>query len=123
MSPAALARLAGAGRMALGAGIWLAPCAAMPALGFDRADPQVMALARLAGTRDLATGALAVATAGDPERAAGVARMNAAIDAGDAATFAVALARRQGIDRAAAGGLAGALGAAAFGLWLADRLG
>jgi hypothetical protein len=109
--------------MALGAGIWLAPRPTLAALGFGRSDPQVMALARLAGTRDLATGALAVAASGDPVRSASVARLNAAIDAGDALTFAGALRRRDGIDKAAIPGLLGAGGAAAFGLWLAGRLG
>jgi hypothetical protein len=107
--------------MAIGAGIWLAPRQAMAALGFDAENPQSLALARLAGTRDLALGAVAVATADDPDRAGKVLRLNAAVDAGDALTFAIPLARREGIDRAALGGVVSATAATILGAWLASR--
>jgi Domain of unknown function (DUF4267) len=116
-----LARGLGLARMAIGAGLWLAPRQAMAALGFAGDDPQVLALARLAGTRDLALGAVALATADDPELAPKVLALNAAVDAGDALTFAFPLARREGIDRAALGGVASATAATVLGLWLAGR--
>ena len=94
----------------------------MRLLGFDVDDAAAVALGRVAGTRDVALGALAVATAGDPQRGAAVARVNAAVDAGDAVTFGEAFVRREGIDRAAVMGAVSAAAATAFGLWLAQRL-
>jgi hypothetical protein len=91
----------------------------MRVLGFNPADPQVITLARLAATRDLALGAVAVSTHRDAGAAATVAGLNAAVDALDAAAFAIALARRQGIDRAALLGTTSAATAAAVGVWLA----
>jgi hypothetical protein len=117
-----LASLIAFARMGIGASVWAAPRASMDALGFDPDNPQVMALARLAGTRDLALGAAAAACAGDPQAAATMARLNAGVDALDAAAFGVALVRRRGIDRAALLGAATAAAAAAIGLGLASRL-
>ncbi len=105
--------------MAIGLGIWLAPRHAMAALGFDGDNPQVLALARLAGTRDLALGTVAVASADDPELAPKILALNAAVDAGDAVTFAIPLMRREGIDRAALGGVISATAASVLGVWLA----
>jgi hypothetical protein len=122
VSTQTLARLAGAGRIALGASIWLLPDQAMGVLGFDADNPQEMALGRVAGTRDIALGAAAMATAGDPRGGAAMARLNAFVDAGDAVAFGSAFLRREGIDRAALGGLVAGASAAAFGLWLAERL-
>lgn len=110
------------GRLAIGAGIWLAPARALRALGFDPATAQVRALGRLAATRDLATGALAVAALGDADSMRRVALANAAIDAGDALAFAIALSRREGLDRAALGGAVGGASGAVGGALLARRL-
>lgn len=110
------------GRLAIGTGIWLTPGPALRGLGFDPGQAPVRALGRLAGTRDLATGALAIATLGDAAAMRRVALANAAIDAGDALTFAIALVRRDGIDRAAVGGALSAATAAAAGAVLAARL-
>ena len=107
VSSALLARGLGFARMGIGAGLWLAPRRAMAVLGFDAGNPQAMALARLAGTRDIALGAVAVATADDREKASKVLRLNAVVDAGDALTFAIPLVRREGLDRAALAGGAG----------------
>lgn len=115
------ARGLGLARLAIGAGLWLAPRQAMAALGFDAGNPQALALARLAGTRDLALGALAVVTADDSEQATKVLALNAAVDAGDALTFAIPLVRRDGIDRAALAGTASAAAATILGAWLATR--
>jgi hypothetical protein len=118
-------RAVGAGlawaRVAVGAAVWVAPRTSMRALGFDPTNPQVMSLARLAGTRDLALGAVAVSTHRDPDAARAVAGVNAAVDAFDALAFAIALVRRQGIDRAALFGTASAAAAATTGAWLARR--
>jgi hypothetical protein len=122
VSPTFLARGLGLARMAIGAGLWLAPRQAMATLGFDAGNPQAMTLARLAGTRDLALGAVAVATADDREKASKVLRLNAVVDAGDALTFAIPLVRRESLDRAGLGGVASATAATALGLWLAGRL-
>lgn len=116
-----LAPALAAARIAIGAGIWLAPDVSMKLLGFDPSNTQVRALARLAGTRDLALGGLAAASAGDPVMARKVIALNAAVDAGDALAFGIALRRREGIDRAAIGGALPAAAAAIAGAWLASR--
>jgi hypothetical protein len=110
-----------AARIAIGAGIWTAPELSMKALGFDPGNAQVRALARLAGTRDLALGALAAASAGDPVAARRMFAVNALVDAGDALAFGIAVKRREGIDRAAVGGALSAAAAAALGAWLFSR--
>jgi hypothetical protein len=93
----------------------------MRALGFDHENPQVISLARLAGTRDIALGALAVSTHRDPGAAATVAGLNAGVDALDAAAFLIALLRREGIDHAALLGASSAATAAAMGARLSRR--
>lgn len=115
------ARALALARIAIGASIWAAPRQAMAALGFDAGNPQTMALGRLAGTRDLALGGAALATANDAAAARAMLRLNAAVDAGDALTFAIPLFRREGIDRAAVLGVVSAVAASAAGFWLAAR--
>lgn len=106
-------------RVGIGAAVWLAPRGSMRVLGFDPDSAEVIVLARMAGTRDLALGAVAVSTHRDPEAAAATVGLNAAVDAADAVAFAIALVRRQGIDRAALLGTTSAAVAAATGAWLA----
>jgi hypothetical protein len=113
-----LAPLLAAARIGIGAGIWLAPEASMKVLGFDHGNAQVRALARLAGTRDLALGALAAASAGDRSAARRMFAVNALVDAGDALAFGIAVKRREGIDRAAVGGALSAAAAAGVGALL-----
>ncbi len=61
---------------------------------------------------------------GDPDRLAQASLANAAVDAGDALALSGALAAGEdGIRGAALRGIAGALPAAAAGLWVAWRLG
>ncbi|HEX2129745.1 MAG TPA: hypothetical protein VHF58_11065 [Solirubrobacterales bacterium] len=110
------------GRIGIGLSVWAIPRGSMRVLGFDPDNPEVMALARLAGTRDLALGAGAAATLDDPAAAATMLRVNAAVDAGDALAFGIALLRRRGIDRAALVGTATAAGAAAVALAVAKRV-
>lgn len=120
----ALALALAGGRLALGAGIWAAPRPALRALGFDPEAPQALALSRLTATRDLATGALALAALGDAAASRRVALLNAAIDAGDAATFVLAFRERGGGNAPGAPfGAPAALLASAAGALLAARLG
>ena len=64
-------------------------------------------------------GGIALATRSRPAEAATLTRVNAAVDALDAAAFAIALIRREGIDRAGLVGTASGATAAAAGAWLA----
>jgi hypothetical protein len=117
-----LAALLAYARIGIGASVWAAPRASMHALGFDPRNPQVMALARLAGTRDLALGGAGAVCAADPVAAATITRLNAAVDALDSLAFGIALVRRRGIDRAALIGTLSAGAAAGLGAAVASRL-
>jgi hypothetical protein len=114
------------GRAAIGAGVWLAPERAFGALGFERRrrpSGAAVAMARLAATRDLLLAVEGLRALDDPARLRQTSLAGAAADAGDAVAFALALARRDGIDRAAIRGLAAAIPATALGAWLAWRSG
>lgn len=110
------------GRLAIGVGASTIPDTGLSALGFDPPDGNSRALARIAGGRDLALGALTLLAIKDRERLRQTNAACAAVDAGDAIAFAIALARREGIDRAAATGVALAVPAALVGVWLTQRL-
>lgn len=111
-----------AGRVAVGAGALLATGPALRALGFAEADPGSRALARLAGSRDVAIGALTIA-ARDRRRALAFATaLSAAVDAADATVFGVA-GREPATRRAGAIGAASGAAAALAGAWAARRLG
>jgi len=111
--------LLAAGRIAIGAGIWLAPRPALRALGFGEPGPAAVTLARIAGTRDLVIGARQAAARGRGE--AHAATLAAALsDAGDTVAFALAVAA--GDRLAGVRGIAAALPATIAGLWLARRL-
>jgi hypothetical protein len=119
----ALALTLASGRIVLGAGIWAAPRPALRGLGFDPGEPPTRTLGRLTATRDLATGALALAALGDARATRRIALLNAAIDAGDAAAFALAYRERdRGSAHGAALGIPGALLASVAGLCLAARV-
>jgi len=107
-----------AGRIAIGAGIWLAPGLAGRALGFERLDGAALALGRIAATRDLILGGWQLGSLGDREQLRRATTAVALADAGDTLTFA--LARNTEAGRR---GLAGAAPAALAGLWLRQRLG
>ena len=111
------------GRFALGAAIWAAPDRALGALGFDPSRPAIRALGRLAGTRDLATGALALEAHGRPSAVRRALLLNAAIDAGDALAFGLALrSGERDVRRAGAVGAPSALVACLAGLGLARHI-
>lgn len=119
-APAVLSAL---GRIAIGAGLALGPRQALGALGFARARPDLVAVARLAGGRDIILGAVTLAALGDAERLRAASLANAAVDAGDVATFAAALASGERSVRAAGRrGIAAAVPATLGGLWVAARL-
>jgi hypothetical protein len=116
--PRAVSAATALGRLAIGVGLAFAPGLALRTLGFTKPSPQLVAVSRLAGGRDIVLGAVTLAALDDPPRLRGAVFANAAVDAGDALTFAVAL--RDGDTRQAAlRGLAAAVPAALTGLWLA----
>lgn len=61
---------------------------ALAGLGFEDAAAPTVALARLAGGRDIALGLHALSVAGDRERLREATTLAAAVDAGDAIAFA-----------------------------------
>ena len=111
-----------AGRIVIGAALMLAPERALGALGFEDASEATIAVARLAGVRDIVLGAAQAAAAGDRERLRRSTLACAAADAGDAAVFANALAGSGDARLAGARGLAAAGPATLTGIWAAWRL-
>ncbi|MDP9189661.1 MAG: hypothetical protein M3O25_10475 [Actinomycetota bacterium] len=119
----ALTLASGAGRIAIGVGLALAPRQALAALGFADASPATVAVARIAGGRDIAMGAETLLARGDRVRLTRSSLSNAAVDAGDALAFSTALAAGEQVGGAALRGITAALPAAGAGLWVAWRLG
>lgn len=111
-----------AGRVAIGVGAFFFTRRALAALGFDQPSGAAVALARLAGGRDIALGLHALAVRDDRAALRQSAAIGAGVDAGDAIAFGAALVARDGIDRTAA--LNAPLGASAAiaGLWGLRRL-
>jgi hypothetical protein len=110
-----------AGRIAIGAGLWLAPGLAAKALGFGEPDGPTLAVGRIAATRDLVLGVLQLAALEDRQRLAQVSGAVAVCDAGD--TLAFALALRDPVTRTAGiRGIGAAAAATVAGAWLASRL-
>lgn len=116
-----LALVFAGGRLALGAAAAFATAPSLRALGFGETDGAGRTLARMAGARDLALGALVLASLEHRRTLRATSLACAAADAADALAFADALARREGIDRAALGGGASALAGTGLGLWIAGR--
>jgi len=111
-----------AARLAVGAGTFFATRPALGALGFGDTDASGHALAKVLGARDLALGAVTVASRDDRRALRATTLAAAALDAGDAVAFALA-ARDPATRQAGVGGLLVAGAAAAAGLWAARRLG
>ncbi len=113
-----------AGRIAIGAGIWLAPERTWRALGLGGtpAAGAALALGRMAATRDLVLGAAALAALGDRERLRRVSAATAVVDAGDVLAFALTLREGGELREAGIRGLAAALPATLVGAWIARRL-
>jgi hypothetical protein len=115
---------AAAGRVAIGLAPLLAPGPSSRLLGFPRAHDNASArlLGRLFAVRDVALGVLTWQVRDDPVLLRHAFRVNAAIDAADAATAALPpLLGRRGIDRAALATAAFALAGANVWLTLLRR--
>ena len=111
----------GAGRIAIGAALWLVPGLAVRALGFGEPDARTLAVARIAATRDLVLGALQLAALDDRERLARISGAVAVCDAGDTVAFAMALGDRS-TRTAGLRGIGAAAAATAAGAWLSASL-
>jgi hypothetical protein len=109
------------GRVGIGAGLILAPRAALSALGFSDQTEGTVAASRLAGIRDIVLGMTTLSVLDDPERLRAANLANAFADAGDVLTFALAL--RAGETAAGTRGIAAAAPAVAAGLWAASQTG
>jgi len=110
-----------AGRVAVGVGTLFATRPALGVLGFGETDPSGLALAKLAGGRDLALGTVTLALGDDPAALRTAALAGAMLDGADALTFVIATrdreTRRAGLNGVLSGG-----GAALAGLWAWRRL-
>ncbi len=111
-----------AGRIAIGVGAFFFTRKALAGLGFSEPSGAAVALARLAGGRDIALGLHAIAVRDDREALKQSTAIGAAVDAGDAIAFGAALVSRDGIDRTAALNAPLGAGAAIAGLWGLRRL-
>lgn len=103
------------GRIAVGVASVLAPRTAAKLFGFpsDHDNGTARAMGRLFGVREIVLGAMVLKLQDDPRIAPDLYRLNACVDAGDAAAMATALIHRDGIDRGAVLTLFVALGAVA----------
>jgi hypothetical protein len=111
-----------AGRIAIGVAALAAPGAALRLLGFPQSDASGRALARVAGSRDIALGLLTLTARDDRARLRAVGVAAAGVDAADAVTFALA-ARDPALRRGGIGGSLSGTAAAAVGAWAWHRLG
>lgn len=107
-------------RAAIGVAALVATRPALRRLGFDRPAPSTVAVARLAGGRDLALGLHAFAVADDARALREAALLSAGVDAGDALAFTALGA--EGEAKAALMNAPLALSAAIAGIWLGERL-
>jgi hypothetical protein len=109
------------GRIAIGVGALLATGPALKVLGFSETDVSGRALARLAGSRDVALGLLTILARDDPRGLRVATAASAALDAADALSFGIASAdpsaRRAGLL-----GFTSGSAAALSGLWAWRRL-
>lgn len=117
-----LALTLGGARLALGVGALFVTRPTLKALLFGETDGVGRALAKLAGGRDLALGALTFAARDDREALRTVTLAAAVLDAADA--FSLGLATRDGETRLAGlGGVVSGGSAALVGAWAWRRLG
>jgi len=111
----------GATRLAMGLGILFATRPALRALRFGETDAQGKALAKLGGGRDIAIGAMTLATRNDPQALRTTILLSSACDLADAVALG-ASARDQETRAAGIGGVISGGAAAIAGLWSARRL-
>jgi hypothetical protein len=111
----------GAARVGLGIGALFVTRPTLKALLFGETDAVGRALAKLAGGRDLAMGAMTLAARDDAATLRALVLASAVLDAADA--LALGLASRDPDTRLAGlGGVASGGGAAIAGFWAARRL-
>jgi hypothetical protein len=112
----------GGSRVAIGVGALVATRPALRLLGFGEPEATGVALARLAGGRDVAIGALTLAARDDARRLRTLLLVSSACDIADAVGLGLS-ARHPETRRAGIGGIASGSLAAIAGLWAARRLG
>jgi hypothetical protein len=112
----------GGSRVAIGLGALLATRPALKLLGFGHPEATGMALAKLAGGRDIALGALTLAARDDARRLRTLLLVSSACDVADAVGLGVSV-RRPETRRAGIGGIASGSVAALAGFWAWRRLG
>ena len=88
-------------RVGIGIGALALTRPALRSIGFADPDGTSVALARLAGGRDIALGVHGLLVRNDAASLRESTLLAAAVDAGDAGAFAAALVSRDGIDRTA----------------------
>jgi hypothetical protein len=111
----------GASRIAIGTGALLFTRPALRALGFGEAEGTGLALARLAGGRDLAIGALTLAARDDRERLRTLLLVSSACDVADAVGLGLSAGNPE-TRRAGLGGIVSGGAAAIAGFWAWRRL-
>lgn len=112
--------ISAAGRIGIGIGMLVAPEPALRALGFSEVNAATIAVARIAGIRDLVLGGLTFAALDDRDRLRTATIGNATADAGDSLAFAMAIRAEE--RTAGLRGVATALPATLAGIWVAWRL-
>jgi hypothetical protein len=108
--------------VALGTAIFLATRPLLRAMRFPEPGPSGVALAKLGGGRDVALGALTLASLGDPDRLRTVMLASSLCDLADAAAFGFA-ARDPQMRLPTVSGVLSGSAAAAAGFWAWRRLG
>ena len=125
ISPDPLARSGaiaiGLTRIGIGIAAFAFTTPALRKLGFGDPSPAAVALARLAGGRDIALGLHALSVRDDRDRLREASLLGAAVDAGDAIAFGAAIASPGYRKMALMNAPAGVSGAIA-GTWVAVRL-
>lgn len=112
----------GGSRILVGLGALFFTRPALRLLGFGEPEQTGMALAKLAGGRDIALGALTVAARDDAERLRTLLVVSSACDIADAVGLGVS-ARYPQTRKAGLGGIVSGSAAAVSGFWAARRLG
>jgi hypothetical protein len=111
-----------AGRAAIGAGVLLATRPALRVAGFPTPNADGVALARLAGGRDLALAALTFTAQRDRAALRAVTLASLAVDATDAVSLGIAGRKHRELRLAGIGGVLSGGSAALAGAWAWRRL-
>lgn len=112
----------GGSRLAMGVVIFFATQPALRVLGFGGTEATGEALAKLGGGRDIALGALTLASRDDPAALRTALLISSACDVTDAVALGVS-ARHEKTRKAGIGGVLSGTAAAIAGLWAWRRLG